>query len=190
MHFDLNQEVFENKTKKAIWLFGRDLVPLEVSLANISDERDKEGYTQVYRYTHNLFSDMYENPNEYRLYPPENVMFYGVAYYGNLLIDIVKSSELMEDGTLMMAASVYHKMLKKGVRKKDKSKFNRMSCLSRLGIDVREGMARDINSIAILMYFPAIFGFSPRDIDIPYKIFWMFFRSETGYTRGQCTNMP
>lgn len=63
MHFDLNQEVFENKTKKAIWLFGRDLVPLEVSLANISDERDKEGYTQVYRYTHNLFSDMYENPN-------------------------------------------------------------------------------------------------------------------------------
>lgn len=182
-------------------------------MANIPDERDKEGYTQVYRYTHNLFSDMYENPNEYRLYPPENVMFYGVAYYGNLLIDIVKSSELMEDGTLMMAASVYHKMLKKGVRKKDKSKFNRMSCLSRLGIDVREGMAstvlkvngtlccsntipgyknkaRDINSIAILMYFPAIFGFSPRDIDIPYKIFWMFFRSETGYTRGQCTNMP
>ena len=88
-------------------------------MANIPDERDKEGYTQVYRYTHNLFSDMYENPNEYRLYPPENVMFYGVAYYGNLLIDIVKSSELMEDGTLMMAASVYHKMLKKGVRKKD-----------------------------------------------------------------------
>ena len=144
MHFDLNQEIFENKTKKAIWLFGRDLVPLEVSLANIPDERDKEGYTQVYRYTHNLFSDMYENPNEYRLYPPENVMFYGVAYYGNLLIDIVKSSELMEDGTLMMAASVYHKMLKKGVRKKDKSKFNRMSCLSRLGIDVREGMVSTV----------------------------------------------
>ncbi len=150
---------------------------------------------------------MYENPNEYRLYPPENVMFYGVAYYGNLLIDIVKSSELMENGTLMMAASVYHKMLKKGVRKKINQKFNRMSCLSRLGIDVREGMASTVFESQryplLLEYYTRLqkqsqryklncnsyvlscdFRFSPRDIDIPYKIFWMFFRARPGIRAG------
>lgn len=91
MHFDLNQEVFENKTKKAIWLFGRDLVPLEVSLANISDERDKEGYTQVYRYTHNLFSDMYENRTSTGSIRLKMLCFMVWLITENLLIDIVKS---------------------------------------------------------------------------------------------------
>lgn len=64
--FDVNQTEFPNERIKEIWFLGKNIVPIEISLADITDTEMREGCTQIYQFTREIFSDMYNKPEQYR----------------------------------------------------------------------------------------------------------------------------
>jgi len=69
MIFDCNQTEFVSDRQKEIWRTVNHIVPLEVSLADISDEEVREGCTQIYSCILEILLDMYEHTEDY-LYQP------------------------------------------------------------------------------------------------------------------------
>jgi len=65
--FDRNQKDFPSYVHQCIWSNGLLLVPPEVSLAHIATEQ-KETYLALYQYKSDMFADMYEHPESYRIY--------------------------------------------------------------------------------------------------------------------------
>ena len=65
MIFDVNQTEFESDYQRSIWHYATHIVPLEVSLADITDSEIREGCKQVYDCTMEILEDMYNNPDEY-----------------------------------------------------------------------------------------------------------------------------
>lgn len=65
LSFDINQTKFPNGQSKDIWVRGKNIVPLEISLANISDVKMCEGCTQIYQLVHELLWNMYRNHVKY-----------------------------------------------------------------------------------------------------------------------------
>jgi len=69
MRFDVNQTDFPSEFQRDIWQRGIKVMPLEISLTGIDDPDTREGLTQVYNFTLDLFRDMYDNPEKYK---PDN----------------------------------------------------------------------------------------------------------------------
>ncbi|MCL2433156.1 MAG: hypothetical protein FWD16_01365 [Clostridia bacterium] len=61
MIFDKNQTAFASQNQKKAWIMGKNIVPLDISLAKITGQAQREMFTQMYDFTVRLISDMYEN---------------------------------------------------------------------------------------------------------------------------------
>lgn len=70
MTFDVNQTEFISDFQREVWKLGIRVVPLEVSLADITDPETREGCKQVYQCTMEILADMYRNPTEYHTAQP------------------------------------------------------------------------------------------------------------------------
>lgn len=103
MIFDVNQVEFPTPRQKAIWDTGRQIVPLEVSLADISDVEMREGCRQIYNWTQEYFENMYNNPDQYSGYNP-----YGMFR----LLDDVAENATVKDGGLVFTQSKYNQILR------------------------------------------------------------------------------
>ena len=57
--FDVNQTDFSDEQSKEIWFIGKSIVPLEISLADISDAEMREGCTQIHKFISEMLWDMY-----------------------------------------------------------------------------------------------------------------------------------
>ena len=64
MLFDKNQTEFPSAVHRRIWTWGRLYVPPEISLADIHDAR-REAFLDLYNWTADLYTDMYEHPEAY-----------------------------------------------------------------------------------------------------------------------------
>lgn len=63
--FDPNQKEFKNDTQREVWKLGVRVVPLEVSLADITEPETRAGCEQIYAYTMELLTDMYHHTEDY-----------------------------------------------------------------------------------------------------------------------------
>ena len=63
--FDVNQTDFPSLRSKEIWEIGKNIVPLEISLAGITDSEMREGCAQVLQLMQELLSNMYAQPEKY-----------------------------------------------------------------------------------------------------------------------------
>lgn len=70
MIFDVNQTTFPTPRHKAIWDLGRQIVPLGISLADITDPEIREGCMQIYNWTQDYYEDIFNNPDKYSGYTP------------------------------------------------------------------------------------------------------------------------
>ena len=73
MRFEPNQVDFPSPRHKAIWDEGRRIVPLEVSLADITDPEMIEGCTQIYNWTQEYFAAIYANPEQFAGKKPHDI---------------------------------------------------------------------------------------------------------------------
>ena len=74
MHFDVNQAEFPSEIHQAVWAVGKSVIPFEISTAEITDQDLMEGLAQVYRFSLDLYTDMYRNPEKYELLYGRNCM--------------------------------------------------------------------------------------------------------------------
>jgi len=65
LYFDPNRTEFPSEYQKRIWKSGAMILPLEVTLPGIDDPETREGCTQIYSFTQEIFEDMYHNPGRY-----------------------------------------------------------------------------------------------------------------------------
>ncbi len=65
MVFDKNQTEFTDDKQKRIWVMGKNIVPLDISLKDIEDVDEREMFRQMHDFTIEFLSDMYENPLSY-----------------------------------------------------------------------------------------------------------------------------
>jgi len=66
----VNQSEFTDEYQREVWKLGIHVVPLEVSLAGITDPGTREGCAQVYQCTMEMLADMYHEPTEYNMAGP------------------------------------------------------------------------------------------------------------------------
>ena len=62
--FDPNQKDFPSFAHRCLWCNGLMLMPPEISLANLHDER-RTAFTDLYRYMTDMYKDMYDHPDSY-----------------------------------------------------------------------------------------------------------------------------
>ncbi len=62
--FDRNQKDFPSFAHRCLWCNGLMLMPPEISLANLHDER-RTAFTDLYRYMTDMYKDMYDHPDSY-----------------------------------------------------------------------------------------------------------------------------
>jgi len=74
MLFDPSQTEFAHDFQRAAWQLGIQILPPEISLANVEDEETREGCMQIYNCAMEMLTDMYnhkegqtENPIGYRV---------------------------------------------------------------------------------------------------------------------------
>lgn len=65
MTFDVNQTEFPSEFQKKVWIMGKRVLPLEVTLTDIDDLETREGCIQIYNFTQEILEDMYINPSKY-----------------------------------------------------------------------------------------------------------------------------
>ena len=92
MLFDPNQTEFNSDCQRKIWKYGTQIVPLEISLADIEDEETRGGCTQIYDCCMEIYTDIYNNSEEYSSSPNEYIFIY-LAW----LLDGKKSAPLKRD---------------------------------------------------------------------------------------------
>ncbi len=103
MIFDTNQVEFPTPRHKAIWDAGRQIVPIEVSLADIFDPEMREGCAQIYNWTQDYFENMYNNPDQYSGYTPYEMF---------RLLDDVAENATMKDNGLIFTQNKYNQILR------------------------------------------------------------------------------
>ncbi|MDR0286936.1 MAG: hypothetical protein LBI03_04405 [Clostridiales bacterium] len=126
MLFDKNQKQFKNDNQKRAWIMGKNIVPQKISLAKITDLPQREMFKQMYDFTVNIFSDMYENPELFN----ENVIQnpFGVI---RLIAEFCKSGELKNNELIIPSI--------KPSESADGQLFStRKECLARYGINLTE----------------------------------------------------
>lgn len=102
MIFDINQTEFPTARHKAIWNEGRQVVPLDVSLADIAALEMKEGCTQIYNWTREYFEQIYKDPAQFSGYTPHGMF---------RLLDIAAKKTTVEGGGLVVTGRKYKQML-------------------------------------------------------------------------------
>lgn len=65
MLFEPNQTEFSCDYQREVWKLGICIVPLSVSLADLTEPEIREGCTQIYDCTMEILEDMYRHPDEY-----------------------------------------------------------------------------------------------------------------------------
>jgi len=65
MFFDLNQTEFKSELHRIIWAMGRQVVPFEISTAEITDNEMLEGLRQIYDFTNEHYKNVYDIPYVY-----------------------------------------------------------------------------------------------------------------------------
>ena len=65
MIFDPNQTEFADDCQRKVWQYGINIVPPEVSLADIEDEETREGCMQIYNYTMEVLESVWNHPEDY-----------------------------------------------------------------------------------------------------------------------------
>lgn len=103
MVFDVNQIEFITPRHKVIWDAGRQIVPIEVSLSDISDLEMREGCIQIYKWMQEYLEDIYNYPEKYSGYEPKGMF--------RLLDDIVENAEIFDTG-LVFSENKYKQLLK------------------------------------------------------------------------------
>jgi len=102
MLFDVNQLKFPTPRHKAIWNEGRQVVPLDVSTAGITDPETKEGCTQIYNWTREYFEMIYKDPAQ----------FSGETPCGMLeLLNMASKKTTVRDGGLVISSRQYKRMV-------------------------------------------------------------------------------
>lgn len=90
MTFDRNQTTFKSKYQREVWSYGVRMIPLEISLTNITDPETQEGCSQVYNCIMDILVDMYRRPEDYEQY--KSVFYLEIFYswhpYGNRVIPV------------------------------------------------------------------------------------------------------
>ena len=103
MLFDVNQTKFPTPRHRAIWNEGRQVVPLAISIADLTDPEMREGCTQIYNWTRAYFEKMYEDPAQ----------FSGETCYGMLeLLNMASKKTTIRDGGLVISSRQYKRMVK------------------------------------------------------------------------------
>lgn len=76
MEFKIELTEFPSEVHKRIYCEAREIIPLENSLADITDNEIKASCEDFYSFVMEMFSDMYDNPEEYSLpvYELENYL--------------------------------------------------------------------------------------------------------------------
>ena len=69
MLFDRNQTVFQSPFQKEVWQYGCHIMPLEISLADVSDEETYAACQQIYACIMEIVTDMYTHPEAYTQSP-------------------------------------------------------------------------------------------------------------------------
>lgn len=67
MIFDGKQTEFPSEIHEHIWALGKRIVPFEISTAGFTDKEMLEGFRQIYDFTVELFTDMYKDPDKYKI---------------------------------------------------------------------------------------------------------------------------
>jgi hypothetical protein len=70
--FDPEQTEFASDYQRRVWNIGVHIVPLDVSLADVTDPETCEACMQIYDFTTDLISDMYENWEDYAPVPVDH----------------------------------------------------------------------------------------------------------------------
>ena len=65
MTFDRNQTEFASPLQKEVWQQGVHVMPLDVSLADVTDPETREGCRQIYDCIMEILTDMYEHTEVY-----------------------------------------------------------------------------------------------------------------------------
>jgi len=102
MIFNVNQTEFETPRHEAIWSEGRQIVPLEVSLANIAHPETREGCTQIYNWTQEFFEKIYHDPSQFSGYTPHGMF---------RVLDIAAKKTDVADGGLVISGKKYKQLL-------------------------------------------------------------------------------
>ena len=66
MLFNPNQTEFANDVHRKVWQYGINIVPPEVSLADVDDKETRDGCTQIYNYTMEILQNMWNKPDQYK----------------------------------------------------------------------------------------------------------------------------
>ena len=103
MTFNTNQTEFLSPKQKAAWDTGRQLVPPEVSLADITDPETRAGCTQIYNWTKEYLTSMYNEPDKYN----------GSPYRMFRLLDDVAEDSRMIDGGIPFSIKQYDNQISK-----------------------------------------------------------------------------
>jgi len=74
--FDVNQTEFASDYQREVWKIGTHIVPLEVSLADVTDPEVRDGCTQIYQCTMQILADMYKNPDNYAPVRPLDYLYF------------------------------------------------------------------------------------------------------------------
>ena len=87
--FDINQTEFLSDRQKEVWRVGRAIIPIDISLADITDPEMQEGCTQIYNWTHEYLEALYRNPERFK----------GTAYrMFRLLDDVAENATIIDNG--------------------------------------------------------------------------------------------
>jgi hypothetical protein len=103
MIFNPNQTEFPSQKHKTIWDAGRQIVPFEVSIADIIDPEIREGCMQIYNWTQEYLELMYNEPDKYNGNPYS--MF-------RLLDDIAENAEIINGGMAFSIKKYENQILK------------------------------------------------------------------------------
>lgn len=103
MTFDVNQTVFPSPQHQHIWNIGRQILPLDISLADIDDEQTREGCTQIYNWTQKYLETMYQKPEQYAG---------GDPYALFRMLDSIAEDAVIAGGGLVFSCKLYDRLMK------------------------------------------------------------------------------
>ena len=89
MTFDVNQTEFSSDRQKEVWRVGCAIVPIDISLADITDSETREGCTQIYNWTSEYLETFYNHPEQFK----------GSVYrMFRLLDDVAENATIVDNG--------------------------------------------------------------------------------------------
>jgi hypothetical protein len=100
MLFDVNQTEFQSEIHRAIWAIGKSIVPFEISTSELVEPDFINGLRQVYDFSIDLLSAMYENPGNYELMDGKNCLHRTgrVTSFHGFLFNLIHSQKVQLNG--------------------------------------------------------------------------------------------